>query len=84
MLHARKVLQLLWTKDVTIDDVWTFARVISIPKLEGDALRQTLRSEVFAIDIEPLKLDQIHSEIADAVTDSEDNQEERRRHAWLA
>ena len=84
MLHARKVLQLLWTKDVTLDDVWTFARVISVPKLEGDALRQKLRSEVFAIDIEPLKLDQIHSEITDTVKDSEDNPEERRRHAWLA
>jgi hypothetical protein len=84
MLHARKVLQILWTKDVTLDDVYAFARVISIPKLEGDALRQKLRSEVFAIDIEPLKLDQIHSEIMDAVKGSEDNQEERRRHAWLA
>jgi hypothetical protein len=84
MLHARKVLQLLWTKDVTVDDVWTFARVISVPKLEGDALRRKLCSEVFAIDIEPLKLDEIHSGITDMVKDSEDNPEERRRHAWLA
>ena len=84
MLHAKKVLQLLWTKDATLDDVWTFARVISVPKLEGDALRQKLRSEIFAIDIEPLKLDQIHSEIMETIKDSEDNQEERRRHAWLA
>ncbi len=83
MLHARKVLQLLWTKDATVDDVWTFARVISVPKLEGDALRQKLRSQVFAIDIEPLKLDQIHGEIMDTVKDLEDNQEERRCHAWL-
>ena len=84
MLHARKVLQLLWTKDVTLDDIWTFARVMSIPKLEGNALRQKLRSEVFAIDIEPLKLDEIHSGITDMVKDSEDNPEERRRQAWLA
>ena len=84
MLHARKVLQLLWTKDVTLDDIWTFARVMSVPKLEGDALRQKLRSEVFAIDIEPLKLDEIHSGITDTVKDSEDNPEQRRRHAWIA
>jgi hypothetical protein len=84
MLHARKVLQLLWTKDVTLEDVWTFARVISVPKLEGDKLRQRLRAEVFAIDIEPLKLDKVHSEIMDTVRDSKDNPEERRRHAWLA
>jgi hypothetical protein len=84
MLHARKVLQLLWTKDVTLDDVWTFATVISAPKLEGDALRRRLHSEVFAIDIEPLKLDHIHGEIMDTVKDLEDNAEERRRHAWLA
>jgi hypothetical protein len=84
MLHARKVLQLLWTKDATLEDVYAFARVISIPKLEGDALRRKLRSEVFAIDMEPLKLDQIHGEITDAVKSSENNQEERRRRAWLA
>ena len=84
MLHAKKVLQLVWTKDATLDDVLTFARVISVPKLEGGALRQKLRSEVFAIDIEPLKLDQIHSDIMDTVKESEDNPEERRRHAWLA
>ncbi|MGE5842876.1 MAG: HEAT repeat domain-containing protein, partial [Deltaproteobacteria bacterium] len=53
-------------------------------KLEGDELRQKLRSEVFAIDIEPLKLDQIHSEIMDGVKDSEYDREERRRRAWLA
>ena len=84
MLHARKVLQLHWTKDVTLDDVWTLAKMMSIPKLEGDELRRRLRAEVFAIDIEPLKLDQIHSEIMDTVKDSEDSPEERRRYAWLA
>jgi len=84
MLHARKVLQISWTKDVTLEDVWTFARVMSVPKLEGEELRRKLRSKVFAIDIEPLKLDEIHGRITDTVKDSEDNPEQRRRHAWLA
>ncbi len=84
MLHGRKVLQIFWTKDATLEDVWTFARVMSTPKLEGEDLRRRLRSEVFAIDIEPLKLDQIHSQITDTVKESEDNREQRRRHAWLA
>jgi hypothetical protein len=84
MLHARKVLQISWTKDVTLEDVWTFAKVMSVPRLEGDELRRKLRSEVFAIDIEPLKLDEIHGGITDTVKDSEDNPEQRRRHAWLA
>jgi hypothetical protein len=84
MLHARKVLQLFWTKDVTLEDIWTFARVISTPKLEGLELRRKLRDEVFAIDIETLNLDQIHSEISDTVKDSRDNPEQRRRQAWLA
>ena len=79
----RKVLQLLWTKDATLDDVWAFARVMSTPKLEGEELREKLRSEVFAIDIEPLKLDQIHSKITDTVKDPEENPEQRRRRAWL-
>jgi hypothetical protein len=84
MLHGRKVLQIFWTKDATLEDVWAFARVMSTPKLEGEDLRRRLRSEVFAIDIEPLKLDQIHSQITDTVKESEDNREQRRRHAWLA
>jgi hypothetical protein len=83
MLHGRKVLQILWTKDVTLEDVWAFAKVMSSPKLEGDELRRRLRSEVSTIDIEPLNLDQIHTEISDTVKASEDNPEERRRHAWL-
>jgi len=84
MLHARKVLQIFWKKDATLEDIWAFAKVMSAPKLEGDELRRRLRSEVFAIDIEPLNLDQIHSEITDTVKDSGDNPEQRRRHAWLA
>jgi hypothetical protein len=84
MLHARKVLQLFWTKDVTLEDVWAFSRVMSTPKLEGHELRRKLRDEVFAIDIETLNLDQIHSEISDTVKDPRDNPEQRRRKAWVA
>ncbi len=69
---------------MTLEDVWTFARVMSTPKLEGHELRRNLRDEVFAIDIETLNLDQIHSEISDTVKDSKDNPEQRRRKAWLA
>ena len=83
MLHARKVLQLHWTKDATLDDVWAFARVMSTPKLEGEELREKLHSEVFAIAIEPLKLNQIHSKITDTVKDPEEDPERRRRRAWL-
>lgn len=84
MLHSRKVLQLFWSKEVTLDDVWTFARVMAIPKLEGEELQQRLRSEIPTIDIEPLKLDQIHSQITDTVRDAGENPERRRRNAWLA
>ncbi len=84
MLHARKVLQLSWTKDATLEDVWAFARLMSVPRLEGEELRRKLRAEVFSIDIEPLKLDEIHGRIMDTVKDSEDDPEQRRRHAWLA
>jgi hypothetical protein len=85
MIHARKVLQIFWTKGVTLEDVWTFGRLMSTPKLEGDELRKRLRSEVSSssIDIEPLKLDQIHTEITDTVKDSENDPEQRRRQAWL-
>ncbi len=84
MFHARKVLQMFWTKEAVLEDVWAFARVMSTLKLEGQELRRKLRSEVFAIDIEPLNLDQIHSEITDRVKDDKENPERRRRQAWLA
>jgi len=83
MLHGRKVLQLLWTKDVTLEDVWTFARMISTPKLEGDELREKLRAELLTIDIETLKLAQIHSKVMDTTKDPEEEPEYRRRRAWL-
>ncbi len=86
MFHARKVLKIFWTKGVTLEDIWTFARLMSTPKLEGHELRQKLHAEVSTIDIEPLKLDQIHSEIPDTVTvgDSENNPKQKRHQAWLA
>jgi hypothetical protein len=84
MFHARKVLQIFWTKEATLEDVWAFARVMATLKLEGQELRQKLRSEVFTIDVQPLKLDKIHSEITDTVKDPKDNPERRRRQAWLA
>ena len=84
MLHARKVLQLFWLKDATLDDVWTFARVMATPKIEGHELQQRLRSEIPTIDIEPLKLDQIHSQITDMVKGPGENLERRRHNAWLA
>jgi hypothetical protein len=84
MFHARKVLKIFWTKEVTLEDIWSFARLMSTPKLEGSELREKLRLEVSTIDIEPLKLDQIHSEITDTVKDFDNNPEQRRRQAWLA
>jgi hypothetical protein len=83
MLHGRKVLQLLWTKDATLDDVWTFAQVMTTPKLEGEELQEKLRSEVFTINIEPLKLAQIHSKITDTIKDPAEDPEQRRRRVWL-
>jgi hypothetical protein len=83
MLHGRKVLQLLWTKGVTLEDVWTFARMISTPKLEGEELREKLRAELLTIDIETLKLAQVHSKVMDTPKDPEEDPEYRRRRAWL-
>jgi len=85
LLHARKVLRIFWTQDARLEDVWTFARLLSTPGLEGDELSRRLHSEgVYAIDLEPLELDQIHGEITDAVADLQANAEERRRRVWLS
>lgn len=83
MLHRRKILRILWSKDATLEDIWTFAQVISTPKLEGEELRKKLHSQIFSIDIEVLKLDQIHSKVMDTTRDPEEDSEYRRRRAWL-
>ena len=83
MFNAKKILQIFWTKDATLDDIWGFARVISTPKLEGLALQEKLRSEVNFIDIEPLQFDQIHSRITDSLKETEETKEQRSRQAWL-
>ncbi len=83
ILHEKKILQLVWQKEVSLDDVWAFARAVSTPKLEGEALREKLRSEVLTIDITTLNLNEIHRRALDTLQDSEETPEERRRRAWL-
>jgi HEAT repeat protein len=84
LLHDRKILRIFWTREIRPRDVWTFARLLSTPKLEGEELRRKLHAEgVYTIDVEPLQLDQIHGEITDAVADPQTNQEKRRRQAWM-
>lgn len=83
ILHEKKILQLVWQREVSLDDVWAFARVVSTPKLEGEALREKLRSEVLTIDITALNLNEIHRRAMDTLQDPEESPEERRRRAWL-
>lgn len=83
ILHEKKILQVVWAKEVTLDDVWAFARAVSTPKLEGEALREKLRSEVFSIEISTLNLSEIHRRAMDTLQDPEETPEERRRRAWL-
>jgi hypothetical protein len=83
-LHARKVLRLYWTQEAQLEHVWTFAQLLSTPKLEGGELRRKLHSEgVYSIDLEPLDLEQIHRGISDEVVDLKNNSQQRRRNAWL-
>ncbi len=82
-LHDKKILQLRWTHGVTLEDIWAFAQVVSTPKLEGEALREKLRSEVPTIDITPLNLHEIHRETIDTLQDPQISGEERRHRAWL-
>jgi len=74
---------LVWKKEVSLDDVWAFARAVSTPKLEGEALREKIRSEVLTIDITALNLNEIHRRAMDTLQDPEETPEERRRRAWL-
>lgn len=83
-LHDRKLLRVHWSSQTSAEEVWIFARLLSTPKLEGKALCQKLRSEgVYAIEVEPLKIEQIHGEIAPQALDSKTDPEIRRRTAWL-
>jgi len=85
LLHARKVLRMVWTREVRSEDIWAFARLFSTPKIEGEELRRRLRAEgVFAIDLEPLQLENIHGKITDSVVDTQTDREKRRRMAWLS
>jgi hypothetical protein len=83
-LHSRKILRIHWTREARLEDVWTFARLLSTPKLEGNELRRRLHSHgVYAIDLEPLALEQIHRGISDEVVDLKESSEEGRRNAWF-
>jgi HEAT repeat protein len=84
LLHERKVLRIFWTREMRPSDVWTFARLLSTPKMEGEELRRKLHAEgVYTIDVEPLQLDQIHGEITDGIANPQTSQEKKRRQAWM-
>ena len=84
LLYVRKILRLLWTKDVRPEDVLVFARLLSTPKMEGAELRRKLHAEgVYSVDVEPLEIQQIHGKIDDTATDIEVNAVQRRREAWM-
>jgi hypothetical protein len=83
LLYVRKILRLLWTKDVRLEDVLVFARLLSTPKMEGAELRRKLHAEgVYSLDVEPLEIQQIHGKIDDTPTAVEVNAAQRRRQAW--
>lgn len=83
-LHDKTIPQLRLTHGVTLDDIWAFAQVVSTPKLEGEALREKLRSKVPTIDITPLNLHEIHrDETIDTLQDPQISGEERRHRTWL-
>jgi len=84
-LHSRKVLRILWTRETHLDDVWTFARLLSTPRVEGGELRRKLHAEgVYTIDVEALQLGQVHGQITEGVTDPQPDSEKRRRHVWIS
>ena len=84
LLYARKILRIVWTKDVRPEDVLVFSRLLSTPKMEGAELRRKLHAEgVYTLDLEPLEIQQIHGKIDDTATDVEVNAVQRRRQAWM-
>src|SRR4030042_5230423 len=52
LLYVRKIVRLLWTKDVRPEDVLVFARLLSTPTMGGAELRRKLRDEgVYSLDV---------------------------------
>src|SRR4030042_28258 len=52
LLYVRKIVRILWTKDVRPEDVLVFARLLSNPKMGGAELRRKLRDEgVYSLDV---------------------------------
>lgn len=84
LLYVRKILRIIWTKDVRPEDVLVFAQLLSTPKTAATELRRKLHAEgVYTIDFEPLEIQQIHGEIDETATDVEVNAVQRRRQAWM-
>lgn len=84
LLYGRKILRIIWTKDVRPEDVLVFAKLLSTPKTVGTELRRKLHAEgVYSIDFEPLEIQQIHGKIDETATDVQVNAVLRRRQAWM-
>ena len=84
LLYVRKIVRILWTKDVRPEDVLVFAQLLSTPKTVGTELRRKLHAEgVYTLDFEPLEIQQIHGKIDETATGVEVNTVQRRRQAWM-
>jgi hypothetical protein len=84
LLYVRKILRIIWTKEVRLEDVLVFAQLLSTPKTAATELRRKLHAEgVYTLDFEPLEIQQIHGEIDETATDIEVNAVQRRRQAWM-
>ena len=84
LLYVRKIGRIFWTKDVRLEDLLVFAKLLSTPKNVGMELRRKLHAEeVYTLDFEPLEIQQIHGKIDETATDVEVNAVQRRRQAWM-
>src|SRR4030042_4122288 len=84
LLYARKILRIVWTKDIRPEDVLVFSRLLSTPKMEGAELRRKLHAEgVYSLDIEPLEIQRIHGKIDETETNIEVNAVQKRAQACM-
>ncbi len=83
LLHGKKILRLLWTREVTADQAARFARLLTDPALHGQRLRDALPAQgIQTIDLDVLDLLRLHDTFQESSHGEGGAVDARRREAW--
>lgn len=82
-LHRRQIARIQWSPDVTENDVYGLARILSTGEIVGQQILAAMEAQgVENIRVVPLDIEALHERLRMDTLDADHSEEERRRQLW--